>query len=45
MIQSVRDDGIRLFRFQSAPYQITNGINSLGYLYSDSKANQVGKIR
>lgn len=35
----------RRYRFQSSPYQPSNGLSSEGYLYLDSVGNRLGKIR
>lgn len=45
MVEEASEDRIRIFRFNSPPYQPSNGLGSEGYLYSDSVGNRVGKIR
>jgi hypothetical protein len=43
--ETVDADSIRSFHFLSAPYDPTNGHNSVGYLYADSMGAYVGRIK
>ncbi len=43
--ETVDADNIRSFHFLSAPYDPTNGHGSVGYLYTDSMGNNIGKIK
>ncbi len=43
-IDSASGDGVRVIRFETPPYQPSNGLFSQGYLYADSLGNRLGKI-
>ncbi|MBN2329878.1 MAG: hypothetical protein JXR73_22245 [Candidatus Omnitrophica bacterium] len=44
-VESAAGEGERLFRFISSPYDPSNGLRSMGYLYMDQMGGRIGKIR